>query len=112
EGLPLTFTEGTVSGLDRTIQLNGNMLTGLIQTDTALNPGNSGGPLIDAAGEVVGLVDAKRRNAEGISYAISAASAAPVLDAWRTNAPRPPATCTTPTGPSGEGDVPAPSDPD
>ena len=49
---------GIVSGLDRTIDApNGFTVSHVIQTDAALNPGNSGGPLLDAAGRVVGIVD-------------------------------------------------------
>src|SRR5262249_22927976 len=45
-GLPLTFTRGSISGLDRTEVIEGTTLRSLIQTDTAINPGNSGGPLM------------------------------------------------------------------
>jgi len=105
EGLPITFTQGTLSGLDRMIAVNGITLSGLIQTDTALNPGNSGGPLIDSRGEVVGLVEAKRANAEGIGYAINTSTAAPMLQSWEGNSPQAGASCPTPTGPSGQGKV-------
>ena len=108
-GLPLTFTEGIVSGLDRMVQVPDAKLHGLIQTDTALNPGNSGGPLIDAGGKVVGLIEAKLRQAEGISYAISATEAASTLESWKQGKALAPAACTTPVGPSGEGDVSGPS---
>jgi putative serine protease PepD len=55
-GLEETFTRGIVSALGREIQApDGGKITGAIQTDAALNPGNSGGPLIDSAGEVVGV---------------------------------------------------------
>jgi putative serine protease PepD len=55
-GLEGTFTRGIVSALDRTIQApNGTAIPGAIQTDAALNPGNSGGPLLNAQGEVIGV---------------------------------------------------------
>jgi putative serine protease PepD len=55
-GLDQTLTVGVVSALDRTITSpNGASITGVIQTDAALNPGNSGGPLLNAAGEVTGV---------------------------------------------------------
>ena len=45
-------------------------MTGLLQTDAAVNPGNSGGPLIDANGEVIGIVDAQDSSGAGIGFAI------------------------------------------
>ena len=59
-GNPYTFdqtlTVGVISALGRTITSpNGASITGVIQTDAALNPGNSGGPLLNAAGEVIGV---------------------------------------------------------
>jgi S1-C subfamily serine protease len=53
-----SFSTGIVSGLDRTIEApNGFTVSHAIQTDAAVNPGNSGGPLLDAEGEVIGVVD-------------------------------------------------------
>lgn len=55
-GLEETFTKGIVSALEREIAApDGAKITGAIQTDTALNPGNSGGPLLDEQGEVIGV---------------------------------------------------------
>jgi putative serine protease PepD len=55
-GLDHTLTSGIVSALDRDIQApDGTPITGAVQTDAALNPGNSGGPLLDASGKVVGV---------------------------------------------------------
>jgi putative serine protease PepD len=55
-GLDWTLTTGVVSALDRQIKApDGATISGAIQTDASLNPGNSGGPLIDAAGEVIGI---------------------------------------------------------
>jgi len=114
ENLPLTMTQGAISGLDRTITLDGRSLGGLIQTDTPVNPGNSGGPLIDASGTVVGLVDAKLLQAEGIGYAISSGPASQAFASWeQSGAPEPPASCSAPVGPPGAGDVlTQPTDPD
>jgi S1-C subfamily serine protease len=55
-GLNWTLTTGVVSALNRQITApDGGTISGVIQTDAALNPGNSGGPLIDTAGEVIGI---------------------------------------------------------
>ena len=57
-GYQRSISTGIVSGLDRTIQApNGFTVAHAIQTDAALNPGNSGGPVLDASGQVVGIVD-------------------------------------------------------
>jgi len=85
-GLPLTVTKGSVSGLDRTIAIEGTRRRKLVQTDTALNPGNSGGPLIAlGSGKVVGLVDAGSTEAHGIAFAVSSRVAAAFIDAWKTS---------------------------
>jgi S1-C subfamily serine protease len=59
-GLSGSISAGVVSGLNRSFQLpnGGPMLTGLIQVDAAVNPGSSGGPLVNRAGEVIGIVTA------------------------------------------------------
>ena len=55
-GLEGTITVGVISGLDRSLTGDdGRPITGVIQTDAALNPGNSGGPLFNSSGEVIGL---------------------------------------------------------
>ena len=66
---------GIVSALDRTITVENDTLSGLIQTDAAVNGGNSGGPLIDASGNVVGVVTASSSSAEGIAFAIPISAA-------------------------------------
>ncbi|MEP7194505.1 MAG: trypsin-like peptidase domain-containing protein [Actinomycetota bacterium] len=100
---PESLVKGSISGLGRTINVNESSLAGLIQTDAAVNPGNSGGPLLAVDGTVVGLVDAKEAGANGIGYAIPAQSAAAQLQSWR-QAPTPlraGAGCDAPVGPSG-----------
>src|SRR5439155_5384438 len=56
-GLDFTVTSGVVSGLDRSGagMTRGSTINGLIQTDAVVNPGNSGGPLFNAQGEVIGI---------------------------------------------------------
>jgi S1-C subfamily serine protease len=66
-GLSFTVTEGIVSAKDRII-IDG--AAGLIQTDVAVNPGNSGGPLLNKEGEVIGIVNAKLAGYEGLGFAI------------------------------------------
>jgi S1-C subfamily serine protease len=87
-GLPLTVTRGSVSGSDRTIPINGLRRRSLVQTDAAVNPGNSGGPLMTDDGSVVGLIDLGTSDANGLAFAVSALVAKPLLTAWRA-APQP-----------------------
>jgi len=84
-----TVTTGIVSALDRSIDVEGEHLSGLIQTDAALNPGNSGGPLLDASGKVVGIATATTSSAEGISFAIPIDVAAPIMSAALAGQPLP-----------------------
>lgn len=86
--LPLTVTRGSVSGTDRTIPIDGVKRRSLIQTDAAVNPGNSGGPLITDIGTVVGLVDLGTNQANGLAFAVSSAVASPLIRAWAI-APQP-----------------------
>jgi S1-C subfamily serine protease len=100
---PESLAKGSVSGLGRSIDVNNSPLGGLIQTDAAVNPGNSGGPLLAVDGTVVGLVDAMASGANGIGYAIPAQSAASELQGWRESPTPSPASagCQAPVGPSG-----------
>jgi serine protease Do len=99
-GNPMTFTRGTVSGLDRTILIENVTRNGLIETDAAINPGNSGGPLLSADGQVIGLVDAKNVAAEGIAYAVAPTTAHPLLTSWVDNTDSAVSTpCFNPAGP-------------
>lgn len=79
---PMTLTRGSVSGLNRTITIDGVDRYGLIQTDTAINPGNSGGPMLALDGKVYGIVDAKMTGAEGIGYAVSSDVARSRVAEW------------------------------
>ena len=99
-GDPITLTQGGISGLDRTITIDGAERSGLIETDAAVNPGNSGGPLLTASGDVVGLVDALNTEANGIAYAVPARSAAPLFDGWKSSPQQvAPAQCANAVGP-------------
>ena len=81
-----TVTCGIISALDRKVTINDNTMT-LIQTDTAINNGNSGGPLINSSGQVIGINSAKMSStysgeatAEGIGFAIPMSEAKSIVD--------------------------------
>ena len=74
-GLDRTLTTGVVSALGRPLSTdNDNYIYDVIQTDAAINPGNSGGPLLNSRGEVIGVNTAIRQDAEGIGFAVPAAT--------------------------------------
>lgn len=89
-GLEKTLTKGIVSALDREIDApDGHAITGAIQTDAALNPGNSGGPLINAEGDVIGVnsqiaseqtsSDGSQPGSTGVGFAISSDTVAAAI---------------------------------
>jgi len=76
-------TSGIVSALDVSLSVTSSQtLYNLIQTDAPINPGNSGGPLVNMAGEVIGITSAKIASVgvEGMGYAISSQEAAPIIE--------------------------------
>jgi serine protease Do len=80
-----TWTTGVVSNLGRSIEEDtGVVLNDIIQTDAAINAGNSGGPLLDMAGQVVGINVAIASNAENIGFAISTDTIIPVVQSLIT----------------------------
>lgn len=84
-----TFTKGIVSALNRTLKVGSNAGEGymqnLIQHDASLNPGNSGGPLLNSKGEVVGINTLKISGGEGIGFAIPSKSFESLLGSYVQN---------------------------
>jgi S1-C subfamily serine protease len=74
-----TVTLGILSAKGRTIDTQSGTLYDLIQTDAAINDGNSGGPLLDLSGQVIGINSAILRQAQGIGFAISSNTATPII---------------------------------
>lgn len=72
-GEGMSATEGIISRLNVSVNVDGNVLYGLIQTTAAIVPGNSGGPLVNMAGEVIGITSVKivAQGVEGMGFAIS-----------------------------------------
>ena len=79
-GLDHTVTIGVISAKGRPVNIDQRQYKNLLQTDASINPGNSGGPLLNLAGEVVGINTAINAEAQGIGFAIPTSTVKSVLD--------------------------------
>ena len=79
-----TVTSGIISGTNRTVKIDdekgSSYMEDLIQTDALVNPGNSGGPLINSKGEVIGINSVKITDAEGIGFAVPINIVKPIIE--------------------------------
>ncbi|OHW61640.1 serine protease Do-like HtrB [Andreesenia angusta] len=76
-----TVTSGIISGVDRSVSIDEfNKMEGLLQTDASINSGNSGGPLLNSKGEVVGINTLKISSGEGLGFALPINMAKPIVE--------------------------------
>jgi putative serine protease PepD len=87
-----TVTEGIISALNRTVPTDTGQLTGLLQTDAAISSGNSGGPLVDTSGNVIGMntataASSSRTSAQNIGFALSINQILPIINQLQSQSP-------------------------
>ncbi len=84
-GATPTVTKGIISAKNRTLEVDANLkLTGLLQTDAAINHGNSGGALVNASGEVIGINSAGIPGAQNLGFAIASNTFLPLIETLKT----------------------------
>jgi S1-C subfamily serine protease len=83
-----TVTRGIISAKDRELEVDANLtLVGLLQTDAAINHGNSGGALVNASGQVIGINSAGIPDAQNLGFAIASATFQPLIEKLKTAPP-------------------------
>lgn len=83
-----TVTKGIISAKDRELEVDANLtLTGLLQTDAAINHGNSGGALVNASGQVIGINSAGIPDAQNLGFAIASKTFQPLIEKLKTAPP-------------------------
>ena len=83
-----TVTKGIISAKDRDLEVDANLtLHGLLQTDAAINHGNSGGALVNASGQVVGINSAGIPDAQNLGFAIASKTFQPLIEQLKTGTP-------------------------
>jgi S1-C subfamily serine protease len=84
-GATPTVTKGIISATNRTLRVDANLkLTGLIQTDAAINHGNSGGALVNASGQVIGINSAGIPDAQNLGFAIASSTFQPLIETLKS----------------------------
>jgi S1-C subfamily serine protease len=84
-GATPTVTKGIISATNRTLQVDANLeLTGLLQTDAAINHGNSGGALVNASGQVIGINSAGIPDAQNLGFAIASSTFQPLIETLKS----------------------------
>tara|TARA_B100000902_G_scaffold386868_1_gene430072 strand:+ start:100 stop:1392 length:1293 start_codon:yes stop_codon:yes gene_type:complete len=84
-GLDITLTKGTIS--NDIVKIPEFPLLTFVQIDAAANPGNSGGPVLNSKGEVIGILKSGLRESEGLNFAISVDTVDRIFNSWRSNNP-------------------------
>jgi len=108
-GYQASVTAGIISGLDRELETENGVLTGLIQTDAPINPGNSGGPLADAEGKVIGIntaIASMSGGNDGVGFAVPVPDFQSLFDEVEANGGADAPTVPAPEGSGGLGSIP------